>query len=172
MASIENIYVKAKDAHSRCIKGTLRLDEVKDIVNSLWSELYSAFQEDSEEWRIVDKARKEHADWWRVPTMSNYVKPDDAHNVNVIIQTIEIITGKNIKRQVVKQTKPVIKNSVKSKSIWPVIKKQWDTYKLAVVLLMALSVIVPVFLHFNNKSENATHKSEQTPKVISNESTH
>ncbi|MCG8064883.1 MAG: hypothetical protein N0C89_12155 [Candidatus Thiodiazotropha endolucinida] len=107
--------MKAKDAHSRCINGTLHIEEVKDIVNNLWSELYSSFQEDSEEWRIVDKARKEHTDWWSVPTMSNYVKPDDAHNINVIIQTIEIITGKNIKRSVAKQTKPVIKKNEKSK---------------------------------------------------------
>ncbi|MEW8003413.1 MAG: hypothetical protein AB2827_11535 [Candidatus Thiodiazotropha sp.] len=163
--------MKAKDAHSRCINGTLRIEEVKDIVINLWSELYSSFQEDSEEWRIVDKARKEHTDWWSVPTMSNYVKPDDAHNINVIIQTIEIITGKNIKRSVAKQTKAVIKKNEKPKNIWPIIKKHWDTYKLTVVLLMLLSIIVTVILHFDNKSEGANHEYKQS-KAISNESTH
>ncbi|MEW8288524.1 MAG: hypothetical protein AB2697_21290 [Candidatus Thiodiazotropha endolucinida] len=103
--------------------------------------------------------------------MSNYVKPDDAHNINVIIQTIEIITGKNIKRSVAKQTKPVIKKNEKSKNIWPIIKKHWDTYKLTVVLLMLLGIIVTVILHFDNKSEGANHENKQS-KAISNESTH
>ena len=94
MSAIEEIYLRAKDAHEKAKNRLLRINEVKKIVSGLWSDLFDLYENDSIEWRIVDKGRKEHTAWWTVPTISDYAKELEAANLNVIIQVIETITGK------------------------------------------------------------------------------
>ena len=85
MATIEEIYVRAKNAHEKTKNRLLRIDEVKEIVAELWSELFSLYEKNSIEWRIIDKGRREHTDWWSVPTTSDYAKDME---VAIILITI------------------------------------------------------------------------------------
>lgn len=99
MTTLECVYDRAVDALSRCKRRLLLQPEVQILVNEIWDELEALYPSGSEQWRIIDRSKREHTNWWSVPTMSQYVKGVDCGNIEVLVSTIEEVFGKPVRAQ-------------------------------------------------------------------------
>ncbi|MEW8333109.1 MAG: hypothetical protein AB2728_07750 [Candidatus Thiodiazotropha sp.] len=141
MPTLEELYSRAKDAHEKAQKRLLRIEEVKGIVTALWDDLSTSYEKDSVEWRIVDKTRSEHTDWWTVPTMSSYAKDLEVYNLYVIIKVIETITGKepqpnNIVNKEVEALIDHQLNKITGRTKWDVFSELHRRYKLWFLIIV------------------------------------
>jgi hypothetical protein len=141
--TIEEIYLRVKEAHNKTKNQLLRIDEVKEIVSKLWEDLFNLYEKDSIEWRIIDKGRKEHTDWWSAPTVSNYAKDKEATNLKVIIQVVEKITGKVKLPKASIPTNNETENSFKlnlvtGRTRWDFLSELHRHYKLQFVIVAIL----------------------------------
>ena len=150
MATLEKIYERAVEARDKCRRRVLLQSEVQEQVKELWFELLGAFPEDSEQWRIVDRSKREHTDWWSVPKMPQYAEKDDCVNIEVVIRTIEEISGKSASRSpraVAKKLTnigpaPTPSVAVTGRTAWDI----FETYKNRYGIKFFLGLIVAVAL--------------------------
>ena len=157
MSTLEKVYERAVEAREKCKRRVLLQSEVQEQVKELWSELLGAYPEDSEQWRIADRSRREHTNWWSVPKMSQYAEKDDCVNIEVIIRTIEEISGKSASRTpqaVTKKHSEVGSHQtpravVTGRTGWDIFETYKDRYGKKFVLgVIVAAVLLLAFVHW------------------------
>ena len=157
MSTLEKIYERAVETRDKCRRRVLLQSEVQEQVKELWSELLGAYPEDSEQWRIADRSRREHTDWWSVPKMSQYAEKDDCVNIEVVIRTIEEISGKSAlskPRSVAKKHTDVRFHltpsaAVTGRTAWDIFEIYKDRYGKKFLLAIIVAVVLLLaFVHW------------------------
>lgn len=148
MKSISEIYDQAKVNYAGCVKGTLTIEEAKSTCAKLWDNLFLLYEEGSQNWRIVDKARKDHTDWWSVSTMSNYASDTDANNFKHIFLTIEKITDKSPRQldvSIQKKRKEFSSPKVTGRTSWDFLSELHREYGIVFIVVGILLLLTVIY---------------------------
>ena len=90
---LESLLKDIENVIDPCVKELLKQSEAMGIYNDFWERALGIPQNDSDEWRILDRIHKSTSAWWE-ESLSGYVLKKDCEHFSKIRAALKTTLGK------------------------------------------------------------------------------